>query len=584
MLAALQIAGLIAKVTIPSLAALQGAIVIVSLAWTFRKRPRASPRQDFADAAATLPRFLLVSIAILACSYLLFAADEFTSFPNGSDAVAYHLPLAVHWLQTGSLAIPATRAWRFSLPGNAEIGMMVMLATGSESSVVLVNWLALAALMIAIFLLGRRMNRGNYITSVTVVLLMLTIPIIEFQTLSAYVDLYGTAFLMAALALFLNYERSGNYSSARAGAQQSSTTVLFLSAAACGISMGTKPTFYLYSAGYFAFVLFSLWKEHRGERKTAFIKSVPLIVCGLLIPSVFWFGRSLEQTRNPIFPMKMTVGKHVFLPGYSPSEITDPNFDLGFVRNRLEWLVYPWTEWKRNRGYILIPYGEGSGLGAAFASFVPIGIAFLLYRCCAQRCRSRGEVSLLLALAVLGLAWWFVLHRVPRFGLPIVVLACVASVSFIGMLHSSGQRLFPALFVATIIATTAISTFVPVHLLLGRKRTHHWARAQFYSYPPLLDRLPPGACVLNDTGQEDENFALAGNTLRNCVVPAFEVPNKLTPDFLREHNISFVVETVPSGGKGFQQIDPSTMSLIETDQVLSGETKVRWLVWKVGKP
>jgi hypothetical protein len=584
LLASLQMAGLITRVTIPSLAAFQGLILAGSLAYMVWRRPRLSPEHP-GDSAPKLPRFLLVSIAILTCSYLVFALDVFTSFPNGSDAIAYHLPLAVHWLQTGSLAIPPTRAWRFSLPGNAEIGMMVMLAAGTESSVVLINWLALAALVIATYLLGRRMSRGNHIVSVTVVLLMLTIPIIEFQTLSAYVDLYGTAFLTAAFALFLNRKGCADSSSAKAGSQQSSTALLSLSAAACGITMGTKPTFYLYSAGYFAFVLFSLWKEHRGEQKTVFVRAVLMIVCGLLIPSAFWFGRSLEQTRNPIFPMKVTVGKHVLLPGYSPSEITDPNFDQSFVRSRLEWLIYPWTEWKRNRGYLLIPYGEGSGLGAVFASFVPIGIAFLFYRCCAQPSRSGGEILLLAALAVLGLAWWFVLHRVPRFGLPIVVLACIAAIPFIGMLQSSSQKLFPALFIGAIVTTCAISTFVPVHLLLGRIRTHRWARAQFYSYPPVLDRLRPGGCVLNATGREEENFALAGNTLSNCVVPAFEVPHQLTPDFLREHNVSFVVETVQSTGEASRPLDPATsMSLLETDMILSGETEVLWRVWKVAKP
>lgn len=585
LLAGLQMGGLITRVTIPSLSECQGAILAGSLAWMVWRKLRPSPAQHPVESAARLPRFLFVSIAILTCSYLVFALDVFTSFPNGSDAIAYHLPLTVHWLQTGSLAIPPTRPWRFSLPGNAEIGMMVLLATGIQSSVVLINWIALAALVIAAYLLGRRMNSGNYTVSVTVVVLMLTIPIIEFQTLSAYVDLYGTAFLTAAFALFLNRKGPASHSSAKAGSQQNSTAVLFLSAAACGVSMGTKPIFYMYSAGYFAFVLFSLWKENRGERKTVFVRAALLIVSGLLTPSVFWFGRSLEQTRNPIFPMKITVGKHVILPGYSPSEITDPNFDQSFVRSRHEWLVYPWTEWKRNRGYLLIPYGEGSGLGAVFASFVPIGIAFLFYRCCAQPSRSRDEIFLLVALAVLGLAWWFALQRVPRFGLPIVVLACIAAVPFIDMLQSSSRRLFPALFVGAVVATTAISTFVPVHLLLGRIRSHRWARAQFYSYPPILDRLGPGACVLNATGQEEENFALAGNGLTNCVVPAFEVPNQLTPDFLREHNVSYVVETAPSSGQASTPLEPvAPMSLLETDTVLSGETKVRWRIWKVEKP
>jgi len=152
------------------------------------------------------------------------------------------------------------------------------------------------------------------------------------------------------------------------------------------------------------------------------------------------------------------------------------------------------------------------------------------------------------------------------------------------MLQSSRQRLFQALYVGTILATSAISTFAPAHLLLGRIRTRHWARAQFYSYPPVLDRLLPGGCVLNATGQEEENFALAGNMLSNCVVPAFEVPNKLTPEFLREQNVSFVVDTIQSTEESSRRLDPITRSLLEMDLVPSGGTNVRWRVWKVEKP
>jgi hypothetical protein len=150
-------------------------------------------------------------------------------------------------------------------------------------------------------------------------------------------------------------------------------------------------------------------------------------------------------------------------------------------------------------------------------------------------------------------------------------------------LESSKQKLFQALFVGTIMATTAISTFVPAHLLLGRIRTRHWARAQFYSYPPVLDRLRPGGCVLNATGQEEENFALAGNMLSNCVVPAFEVPTKLTPDFLREQNVSFVVDTIQSTGEPSTRLDSVATSLLEMDLVPSGAINVRWRVWKVEK-
>jgi hypothetical protein len=577
-LAALQIAGLIGGVTVFGIAALQGVLLVASLAWAFTHPPSGSARREAGDRQPW-PRYLLGVAAVLGCSYIVFALDLFTSFPSGSDATAYHLPLALHWLQTGSLAIPASRAWRFSLPGNTEIGMMVLLATGVESSVVLVNWIALVVLTLATYLLAERISDGKQRVAATVTLLMLSIPMVEFQAFSAYVDLFGTAFLLAAFALFVNHK----------GKQEDGTTgagflaVVFLSAVACGISLGTKPIYDLYGAAYAAFALFSLCRDSGGKR-AALLAAASWICVGLLLPSAFWFGRGWQATRNPVFPMRVAVGLHVLLPGYAPSEITDPNFGQNFVRSRGEWLLYPWTEWKRNPGYLMIPYGEGSGLGAAFASLVPVGIAFLTYRICMYRSGNRRELLLLVVLAVFALAWWFVLHRLPRFGLPILVLACLLAAPLVAVLQSNRERAFQILLVSAVIATCSISSFVPFHALLGRVRNHRWARADFYQYPALLDRLPSGSCVLNETKLEEKNFALAGKGLRICVVPGFEAPAAVTADFLRQHGVGFVAEIVPPHEEHADAHAAPGTSLVWEEVVETGEGHVRWRLWKVGNP
>src|SRR5258708_3744775 len=132
-------------------------------------------------------------MVVLAGSYCLFALDVFTSFPSGSDALIYHLPLALRWLQDCSFNLPASGGWPFSLPGNAETIMMVLLSSGIQSAVVLVNWIAAAMLALSAYLLAMWMSQGNKVASVTVCLIVMSMPMIEFQTFSAYVDLFGTA-------------------------------------------------------------------------------------------------------------------------------------------------------------------------------------------------------------------------------------------------------------------------------------------------------------------------------------------------------------------------------------------------------
>ena len=131
-LGALEISKLITRVTVSELALLQLAVLAGAVTLSFAYRPRMT---DSAQASAIgtherLPSYLKLSAAILGCSYLLFAIDLCTSFPKGSDALSYHIPLAVRWLQEGSLRVPMNKAWQFSLPGNGEIIQMLALATG----------------------------------------------------------------------------------------------------------------------------------------------------------------------------------------------------------------------------------------------------------------------------------------------------------------------------------------------------------------------------------------------------------------------------------------------------------------------
>ena len=75
-----------------------------------------------------------MSFLVVVVSYAIFTVNALTGFPRGEwDGLAYHLPVAVRWMQEGSFAIPSSREWHFSLPGNAEMIMMVLLGTGWQA-------------------------------------------------------------------------------------------------------------------------------------------------------------------------------------------------------------------------------------------------------------------------------------------------------------------------------------------------------------------------------------------------------------------------------------------------------------------
>jgi hypothetical protein len=258
------------------------------------------------------------------------------------------------------------------------------------------------------------------------------------------------------------------------------------------------------------------------------------------------------------------------------------NFEQNFVHAPREWLIYPWTEWKRNSGYLLIPYSEGSGTGAVFATVVPLAVVVLFYLNF-TRARPRAAGTALSLFVLLVLAWWLVMQRIPRYGLPIIVFACVLSVSAVGELQARSRRAFGVLLLSSVIATCAVSSLVPFHALAGRFRTHEWSRAQIYGYPSLIDELPPGSRVLNATGVQEKNFPLAGKALTNRVIAGFEAPAQLTPEALRATAADFVVEVVP--GSKFQTGLPANSGarVVADTTVLAGEDRVHWRIWQVDK-
>jgi hypothetical protein len=86
-----------------------------------------------------------------------------------------------------------------------------------------------------------------------------------------------------------------------------------------------------------------------------------------------------------------------------------------------------------------------------------------------------------------------------------------------------------------------VASLRPVHAVLGRLASGDWSRAGYYGYPEVLDRLPPGSRVLN-LAQTFNNFSFAGANLTNRVIPDFEAPASLTPEYLAEQEIDVVVE------------------------------------------
>lgn len=568
-LATLQLLHLIERVSIPKTAVVELVVLALVVLWSLRT-PRPGQVADDPDRKA-VPGYVLIAAGIVACSYVAFTINALTCYPLGSDVLIYHLPLATRWLQEGSLAMPASHVWRFSLPGNAEIGVMVLLSSGWQPAVVIASWIPAAMVATSTYLLSMWISGQQRTVALISTLLVLTIPMIEWQAFSAYVDLLATAGVLAALALVLAAGRNG---------ARIPPAIWLLSGLACGISIGTKPVYYLYAALFCVFIVGAIWyAHHAGERHL--VKASALVVLGLLLPSSFWFARAVVETANPIYPMKVTVGQRIMFPGYARSEITEPDYELNSVQHQLGWLLYPWTEWKKLPGFLKIPYGEGDGLGAAFATFVPLGMAYFVLLVLRDSSSRQRNVALLAAFVIMFLCWWLVMQRVLRFGQVIAIFTCVLSVPLLALLHTRQRHSFAALFVVVVGITSLISASVPLHLLAGRVRKHVWSRAAVYTYPKVIDELPPGSGVLNATGDKARNFALIGRRLSNKLIANFEAPSDPTPEALHSVGAQYIVEIVPGALYPDGSLASAGAVLIDDEMVPSGEEKVHWRIWRM---
>ncbi len=539
LVAAAELAGFLQHVNLVSIAA--ASIAIFFFAGGFyslmgASGPRVAIRHDRQPAQFASGHLVAIA-AIIAASWLSFAFDAVASYDLGWDGLAYHLPMTVTWLQDGTFAIPEINRWQHSLPANGELGMFMLLAAGLDRMVFLYNWLAFAAGALAVFILARRITE-DFDSAVLCAALFALVPAVQHQASSAYIDLYGASFIIAAVALFMERLEGVNDS-----ARRWYLSAIILAGLACGIGVGSKPIYYGYGAlcGMGAALL--LWRDRIGSRGHTILITVLLAVC-MLAPSIFWLGRAMAATGNPFYPIAVNLmGMRIF-DGFGVDEITQgARLDHLFVDANWHWLIYPWIETKFNGP----PYGTGSGLGAAWATFVPLGIIFSIPYAIRQWRQGTGNtvIAVFVLLVAMFALWWFGLRRLPRFGLVFAGLSCVTVAPLFAYLLTRHRSATQILIAITFGASVLLSSFDPLHGLMGRVRAGVWDRAAVFEMPALIDALPDGSVIWNAGATEAMNFALAGARLSNKVVYKRWSRTPDPADFVREHGIEYLAERAP---------------------------------------
>ncbi|MGH9366401.1 MAG: hypothetical protein ACRD3M_01845 [Thermoanaerobaculia bacterium] len=576
-LAAMEIADLPARPSLQAIAVFQVVLASLCLLGWLTNRPRLASAAILSRPASRLrfSRLTISCIAVMALCYVVFALDSLTSYPHSWDGNVYHLPMAVRWLQESSLRVDSQSDWRLVLPATAQIPMMILLGSRLSSLVFLAQILPLIGLAVAAAIVARRLAVSRE-ASVLAAIIVLSIPIVIHQTFSAYVDLFGSSFLMIALALFLSrgHDADGTRQSMRRNA-----VLLLFAALSCGVALGTKVVFVFYAAAFAGTALVCLAARPKIRFGASPLMAAALLGVGLLLPSAFWFIRTYGAKGNPFFPIGIRLGDQTILSGpLKPQKVV--HSDHNDVKSLSGLATYPWTESRRGGGR----YSVDSGLGAPFATFVPLGLAVLSVIVVSRRYESVRVPSVLLFWLVLGgLTWRFGMGSVLRFGLPLICLSCVLSSVLLEKLVHDQRPLVSLLLIGSFATTSAIAAFDPLRAMVGRVRRGTWTHRQFYALPDALENLPKGARVLNWTNDSTLNFPLAGEHLQNRVVNSFEAPSRLTAGFLRASGVDYVVERGPRRGDSDAL---SKMGAVLVERVAGATARedarsAGWRVWKL---
>lgn len=516
---------------------LPAAILVAALAAACSLAVKSRPIDAPAGGAwATFRRAILpvrLPAALLAVVYLLLSGPVWLGYPEGIDALDYHLPLSTHWAQSGDLSLNVTAPWEYSQPSNVELAATPFLGTRWASLGIAPSLIGALLLVCASILLIRRLG-GSATTAAIASLLVLNIPMIQHQTFSGWVDLPGIACLFTAVALFL--ERRSTAVGAPDG------RVLFASGLALGLCMGTKLVLLPFAvlvaaAGAVALAAEARWRPRR------LLRPVLAATLGILLTGSFWYVRALARTGNPVYPVQAQIAS-LRLPGFPMDTVARGVYEDRWVHSKAAWLIYPWSEWVLYPGYLNAQfYNASNGLGGAFAAFALIALAWGFVRA-----RRRRAWFIALSLWFGGLLlWWFTLRRLPRYGLPVWALLCILAAPSAALIRRYRPAILNVLLAVLVMLTGFASSFQPLYDTARALRSRDFSRSSFYQYPPFLDRLPPGKCVVNNTTLL--NFLLQGNHLQNVVVPNLRIPEPLTAGFLQSSAADYLLTEAPANSE-----------------------------------
>ncbi len=227
--------------------------------------------------------FIYLSVVFLLTFLLTLAPPNATDW----DSLMYHLAAPAQYLRHGKIVeLPYDHHTYF--PFTMEMLFLWGMAVKGPVLAKLFHWLMLPLSCGALVAIGKRhfsLRVGLFAAA-----LFASIPLVQAEASTAYIDLGLTAFTLLAYMCFLNWKTSGEKS------------WLLWCGAFCGFCLGTKYLGVLTFAWLGVWVLGSMMKGRAVQ-----IKPLATFAALALLLGGGWYVRNFVQTGNPVYPFAYGV-------------------------------------------------------------------------------------------------------------------------------------------------------------------------------------------------------------------------------------------------------------------------------------
>jgi 4-amino-4-deoxy-L-arabinose transferase-like glycosyltransferase len=239
------------------------------------------------------------ALLVLVCAMILLVGAVALECPaTVRDALTYHVPRVMHWLQQRSLSPYPTSIVRQleSAPGAELQTATLMLLTGDDWALNLPQWWALLTCGLLASLLTERLMKWHFgrqqldgarvaWCGLFAALIVVTLPAVVPQAISSLNDLLSAQWVMLLVVFgLLLTQEPGNY--------------VYASGMGGALALGitNKPTMFIYAAPFVAAL--SLWLLRKSLRMLAVLGAVTVVLG--LAANVPWMRRNYQVFNNPL--------------------------------------------------------------------------------------------------------------------------------------------------------------------------------------------------------------------------------------------------------------------------------------------